>query len=80
MIDEEKRRLMNELYHAAVQFRKDQLEFFDSVSVASLKNLQESGQKLHDVLKRINGGKDPVHFVSSASSICATAAMLARTA
>ena len=78
MNDEEKRQLMNELYFAAIQFRRDQLRFFDGVRVTSLKNLQESGQKLHDVLTRINGGKDPVCFMDRESNVLATAAMLAR--
>lgn len=79
MTDEEKRQLMNELYNAAIMLRKDQLRFFDGVSVHTLKCLQESGQKLHSVLTRINGGKDPVNFLDKVGNICATAELLSGT-
>lgn len=78
-ITEEKRKLMNELYHQAIYLRRAQLEFKeDGGSSYKLKKLEDEGDRLHDLLTKINGGKDPIGFISSVSSICETASMLAR--
>jgi len=76
-ISEEKRKLMNELYHAVIDFRRSQLDFFDRVSFGTLKRLEEEGKNIDSVLTRINGGVLPYFHESSAESILATAKMLA---
>lgn len=76
-ITEEKRKLMNELYHAVISFRRSQLDFFDRVSSGTLKRLEEEGKNIDSVLTRINGGVLPYLHESSAESILATAKMLA---
>lgn len=76
-ISEEKRKLMNELYHQAIWFRKRQLQFFDQVNATTLKRLQDEGDALERLLTRINNGKNPVGFESAVSNVCATAALLA---
>ena len=77
-ISEEKREQMNRLYRAAIDLRRAQLRFFDGVSVRRLQDMQECGEAVGRLLTEINGGRDPVHFESTATSICETAAMLAR--
>ncbi len=77
MSEDDKRRLMNELYHTAIYFRRRQLELFEKVSVYRLKELEVEGARLDKVLTEINGGVNPVGFESSASCICATASLLA---
>ena len=76
-ISEEKRKLMNELYHTVIYFRRSQLEFFDRVSSRTLKQLEEDGKLLDSVLTRINNGMLPYIHESPATSVCATAKMLA---
>lgn len=77
-ITEEKRKLMNELFHAVIDFRRCQLKYFDGVSCGALKRLMEEGERLDAVLTRINGGILPYFYESPEVSICATASMLAR--
>lgn len=78
MITDEKREQMNRLYRAAIDLRRAQLRFLDGVSGCTLKDLQECGETVGKLLTEINGGKDPVMFISKTTSICETAAMLAR--
>ena len=77
-ISEEKLDQLRRLYHAAVEFRYAQLEFCDKANCGTMKDLLDCGALLHRVLVDINNGKDPVHFMSQASCICETAAMLAK--
>ena len=76
-ISEEKRKLMNELYHTVIDFRRSQLDFFDRISSVNLKKLEEDGRRLDSVLTRINDGTLPYLHESSAQSVFATAKMLA---
>ena len=76
-ITEEKRQLMNELYHQAIYLRRAQLAFMeDGGKHFRLEKLEEEGAKLHGILTKINGGKDPICFMSNASAMCETAKML----
>lgn len=76
-ISDEKREQMNRLYHAAIEFRHAQLEFCDKVSCGRLKDMLDAGAALHQILREINGGQDPVHFEDRTTNICAVASMLA---
>ena len=76
-ITEEKRKLMNELYHQAEWFRRRQLKFLDGVTAVTLKEMNEEGDALERLLTKINNGKNPVGFESAVSNVCATAALLA---
>ena len=77
-ISEKKLEQLRRLYRAAVDFRRAQLNFCDHVSGTTIKDMLECGDSLHHVLVELNGGKDPVHFMSQASCICETAAMLSK--
>ena len=77
-ITEEKREQMNRLYFAAIEFRKAQLKYCENVCATRTREMLESGERLHRILCDINGGKDPVCFMSQTQAICETAAMLAR--
>lgn len=76
-ISDERRDQMNRLYFAAVEFRRAQLKFCDGANVRTMKELLDSGAMLGRILTEINGGKDPVRFVSRADNICETAALIA---
>ena len=76
-ISEEKRKLMNELFHTVIDFRRCQLDFFDRVSSVTLKRLEEAGVRLDSILIRINGGLLPYCHESSVEAMLATAKMLA---
>lgn len=76
-ISAEKRKLMNELYHTAIYFRRSQLKFFDRVSSGTLKQLEADGKLLDSILTRINNGKLPYIHESPVTSVCETAKMLA---
>ena len=77
-ISDEKRDQMNRLYFAAINFRKSQLKFCDNANCCTMKDLLDNGAILHQILTEINGGKDPVHFMSSFDSLRETAEMLAK--
>lgn len=76
-ISDEKREQMNRLYFAAIELRRAQLKFCDGANVRTMKELLDSGAMLGRILTEINGGKDPVRFVSRADNICETAALIA---
>ena len=76
-ISEGKRKLMNELYHTAIDFRRSQLKFFDRVSSGTLKQLEADGKILDSILTRINSGKLPYIYESPGTSVCKTAKLLA---
>ena len=78
MITDEKRNLMNRLYFAAINLRRAQLRFLDGVNGRTLRDLEECGEDVGRLLTEINDRKDPVMFESKTTSLCATAAMLAR--
>lgn len=77
-ISDEKLEQLRQLYHTAVEFRRAQLKFCDHASRNTIGDMLECGDNMHHVLVELNGGKDPVHFMSQASCICETAAMLAK--
>lgn len=73
----EKERQIHDLYFAAVEFRRAQLEFCDGANVRTMKELLDSGAILQRILVETNNGKDPVRFVSRADNICDMAALIA---
>ena len=77
-LTEKKRVQANKMFHAAVDFRRRQLEFFDRVSPKTLGDVQKAGEELDAILTEINGGENPVGFESRTAGIFATAAMLAK--
>lgn len=77
-ISDEKYDILKRLYHAAINFRRAQLEFCDQANCSTMKDLLDYGVYLHRILKELNGGNDPVHFISRTGAICSTAAMLAK--
>jgi len=75
-----KRALMNALYEQSMCFRRAVLKMLDGISHASLKRVQEEGERLDKILSDINGGKLPYRFESKVENICATAALLSKDA
>lgn len=79
-VSQEKRALMNALYAQSMDFRRAVLKMLDGLSHASLKRVQEEGERLDKILSDINGGKLPYRFESKVDNICATAALLSKDA
>ena len=75
-----KRAQMNALYEQSMYFRRAVLKMLDGLSCASLKMVQEEGDRLDKILSEINGGKLPYRFESKVENICATAALLSKDA
>lgn len=75
-ISDEKREQMNQLYFAAVKFRRAQLAYCDHVSANTTRDMMARGEDMHRVLVQINGGKDPVHFMSLYDALYETSQML----
>lgn len=76
-VNDEKREQMNRLFRAAINLRRAQLDFCDGANVRTMKELMDCGESVGRILAEINGGKDPVCFISRAGAVCETAAMLA---
>lgn len=77
-VSQEKRALMNALYEQSMCFRRAVLKMLDGLSHASLKRVQDEGERLDKILSDINGGKLPYRFESKVENICATAALLSK--
>lgn len=73
-----KRAQMNALYELSMDFRRAVLKMLDGLSQASLKRVQEEGERIDKILSDINGGKLPYRFESKVENICATAALLSK--
>lgn len=71
-----KRAQMNELYAQSINFRRVVLKMLDGLSQASLKSVQEEGDRLDKILSDINGGKLPYRFESKVDNVLSTAALL----
>lgn len=77
-VSPEKRAQMNALYEQCIYFRRAVLKMLDGLSCASLKRVQEEGERIDKILSDINGGKLPYRFESKVENICATAALLSK--